>query len=189
MPYIIITTQIRSETGPTLCGDEYQDVELMEKIGAKLIKEQGQSFQHFVCPDPPRVVLDRLGNLGYKLVGQCGCGQTVLWTMYKDEWMQTVLWTMYKNEWMWTMIENLIFSEVTLCLFTLDHLVSWFLQEMHVRDFKSILVKAHTLLPLIFGRGWPKIKGSKVYNYFRDWCIRYIILVKLQQIAVRWDIF
>ena len=85
MPYLILSTQIRSEAGPTLCGDEQQDVELMEKIGAKLTQEQGQSFKHFVCPDPPRVVLDRLDKLGYHLVGQCGCGQTVLWTLHKSE--------------------------------------------------------------------------------------------------------
>ena len=82
---MIISTQIRSEAGPTLCGDEHQDVQLMEQIGAKLTQEQGQSFKNFVCPDPPRIVLDRLAKLGYSMVGQCGCGQTVLWTLYKPE--------------------------------------------------------------------------------------------------------
>ena len=34
--YLIISTQIRSENGPTLCGDEKQDPVLMQRIGAVL---------------------------------------------------------------------------------------------------------------------------------------------------------
>lgn len=36
MPYIIISVQIRTELGPTLCGDEFQDPKLMSQIGAEL---------------------------------------------------------------------------------------------------------------------------------------------------------
>ena len=34
--YLIISTQIRTENGPTLCGDEKQDPVLMQRIGAVL---------------------------------------------------------------------------------------------------------------------------------------------------------
>ena len=84
MPYLIISTQIRSECGPTLCGDEHQDVNLMSRICAALTKEPGQPFKHFVSPDPPRVVLDKLEKEGYKVISSTGCGQTVLWTLYKE---------------------------------------------------------------------------------------------------------
>lgn len=36
MSYVIISTQIRTEVGPTLCGDEFQDQDLMNWIGATL---------------------------------------------------------------------------------------------------------------------------------------------------------
>ena len=38
MPYLIISVQIRTEVGPTLCGDEKQDADLMKSIGAELKK-------------------------------------------------------------------------------------------------------------------------------------------------------
>jgi len=84
MPYIIISTQIRIENGPTLCGDENQDTDLMLQLGAALKEEAGQSFKHYQSPDPPRIVLDRLEVLGYKVVATSGCGQTIIWTLRKD---------------------------------------------------------------------------------------------------------
>ena len=36
MSYIIISVQIRYENGPTRCGDEKSDPELMKEIGAEL---------------------------------------------------------------------------------------------------------------------------------------------------------
>ena len=85
MPYVIISVQIRSEKGPTLCGDESQDPALMASIGATLTKEVGQTFNHYVCADPPRIVLNKLETQGYKVISMTGCGQTVLWTCHKDD--------------------------------------------------------------------------------------------------------
>ena len=83
MPYMIISVQIRSEKGPTLCGDEGQDPALMSAIGATITQEAGQTFKHYVCADPPRIVLDRLEGQGYKVVSSTGCGQTLIWTLHK----------------------------------------------------------------------------------------------------------
>jgi len=56
----------------------------MLQLGAVLKEEAGQSFKHYQSPDPPRVVLDRLEVLGYKVVATSGCGQTIIWTLRKD---------------------------------------------------------------------------------------------------------
>ena len=85
MPYVFISVQIRSEKGPTLCGDEQQDPMLMKSLGAALTHDVGQSFKHYVCPDPPRVVLNRIEEQGYKVIACTGAGQTVMWTCYKGE--------------------------------------------------------------------------------------------------------
>lgn len=84
MSYVIISTQIRTEVGPTLCGDEFQDQDLMNWIGATLQRSPGQSFKHYESPDPPRVVLEKLEQRRYTVVGFTGCGQTVLWTLRKN---------------------------------------------------------------------------------------------------------
>ena len=34
--YIIISTQIRYENGPTRCGDEFSDINIMSTLGAVL---------------------------------------------------------------------------------------------------------------------------------------------------------
>jgi len=34
MPYVLISTQIRVEVGPTMVGDEHSDPELMQYLGA-----------------------------------------------------------------------------------------------------------------------------------------------------------
>lgn len=36
--YIIISTQIRYENGPTRCGDQFSDAQLMSSLGAVSIK-------------------------------------------------------------------------------------------------------------------------------------------------------
>lgn len=41
MPYVLISTQIRLENGPTVCGDEQSDADLMKYLGAELIEESG----------------------------------------------------------------------------------------------------------------------------------------------------
>ena len=37
------------------------------------------------CPDPPRLVLDRLEDLGYKVIAVTGVGQTCIWTLHKEK--------------------------------------------------------------------------------------------------------
>lgn len=43
--YIIISTQIRYENGPTRCGDEFSDAQLMSSLGAVLT--EGKTFLQF----------------------------------------------------------------------------------------------------------------------------------------------
>lgn len=83
MPYILISTQIRLECGPTICGDEKSDPELMSYLGASLMQQVGNNFKEYRSPDRPRIILDKLDARGYKLVGATGVGQTMIWTMYR----------------------------------------------------------------------------------------------------------
>ena len=39
--YVLITTQIRLENGPTICGDELSDPVLMAKLEAQLVTDAG----------------------------------------------------------------------------------------------------------------------------------------------------
>ncbi|XP_071492849.1 GTP cyclohydrolase 1 feedback regulatory protein-like [Diadema antillarum] len=84
MPYVIISTQIRLECGPTICGDAESDPELMEYLGASLIKQVGNNFKEYRSPDVPRVILNRLEKVGYRVVTQTGVGQTTIWTLHKE---------------------------------------------------------------------------------------------------------
>ena len=44
MPYVLISTQIRLECGPTFCGDEDSNPELMKYLGAELTQEAGNTL-------------------------------------------------------------------------------------------------------------------------------------------------
>jgi len=44
MPHVIVTAQIRIETGPTYVGDEHSDPELMLKLEADKFKEPGNNL-------------------------------------------------------------------------------------------------------------------------------------------------
>ncbi|XP_071835269.1 GTP cyclohydrolase 1 feedback regulatory protein-like [Apostichopus japonicus] len=83
MPYVLISTQIRLECGPTICGDEKSDQGLMAYLGATLTQQIGNNFSEYRSDHPPRIVLDLLESKGYTLVSQCGVGQTVIWTLCK----------------------------------------------------------------------------------------------------------
>ena len=37
------------------------------------------------CPDPPRIVLNKLEVKGYKVVAVTGVGQTCIWTLHKPK--------------------------------------------------------------------------------------------------------
>ena len=45
MPYILVTTQIRLETGPCIVGDENSDPEIMKYLEAEVQREKGQFFK------------------------------------------------------------------------------------------------------------------------------------------------
>ncbi|XP_061405885.1 GTP cyclohydrolase 1 feedback regulatory protein [Lethenteron reissneri] len=83
MPYILISTQIRLESGPTTVGDELSDPELMAFLGAQKVTELGNNFSEYRVQTMPRVVLDKLASRGYEVVSMCGVGQTLIWCLYK----------------------------------------------------------------------------------------------------------
>ncbi|XP_033625983.1 GTP cyclohydrolase 1 feedback regulatory protein-like isoform X2 [Asterias rubens] len=82
MPYIFVSTQIRLECGPTICGDEHSDPELMNYLGAKLVKQMGNNFTEWRTEYLPRLVLDLLEERGYKVIASTGMGQTMVWTLH-----------------------------------------------------------------------------------------------------------
>ncbi|KAG8560510.1 hypothetical protein GDO81_015017 [Engystomops pustulosus] len=84
MPYILISTQIRMETGPTIVGDECSDPALMEQLGATKRTVLGNNFAEYVVNEPPRVTLDRLEALGFRVVSMTGVGQTLVWCLHKE---------------------------------------------------------------------------------------------------------
>lgn len=84
MPYLLISTQVRLENGPTIVGDADSDPRLMEQLGAKRIQQLGNNFVEYLTPDVPRAVLDKLEKLGWKVVAMTGVGQTCCWTLHKE---------------------------------------------------------------------------------------------------------
>ncbi|XP_005990837.1 GTP cyclohydrolase 1 feedback regulatory protein [Latimeria chalumnae] len=84
MPYVLVSTQIRLETGPTIVGDEHSDPSLMEYLGAEKSTMLGNNFSEYHVDDPPRIVLDKLEMAGYQLVSMTGVGQTLVWCLHKE---------------------------------------------------------------------------------------------------------
>ncbi|VDM58247.1 unnamed protein product [Angiostrongylus costaricensis] len=68
MPYMLISTQIRLEVGPTFVGDGYSDKGLMEKLRAKPSQQLGNEFVEYMTALAPRQVLDILESEGWKVV-------------------------------------------------------------------------------------------------------------------------
>ena len=66
-------------------GDKWSDPELMEKLSAKMQTLLGNDFPEYRTDDPPRVVLDKLWKMGYKVVGMTGIGQTCAWTLFRED--------------------------------------------------------------------------------------------------------
>ncbi|CAL8272301.1 unnamed protein product [Merluccius merluccius] len=84
MPYILISTQIRLETGPTNVGDEYSDPAVMHYLGARKTTMLGNNFSEYHVDDPPRVVLNKLEQLGFRVLSMTGVGQTLVWCLHRE---------------------------------------------------------------------------------------------------------
>ncbi|KAG9268171.1 GTP cyclohydrolase 1 feedback regulatory protein isoform X1 [Astyanax mexicanus] len=84
MPYLLISTQIRLETGPTMVGDEFSDPSIMSYLGARKTTMLGNNFSEYHVDEPPRMVLDKLEKIGYKVVTMTGVGQTLVWCLHKE---------------------------------------------------------------------------------------------------------
>uniref|UniRef100_A0A1A8HAD4 GTP cyclohydrolase 1 feedback regulatory protein n=2 Tax=Nothobranchius korthausae TaxID=1143690 RepID=A0A1A8HAD4_9TELE len=84
MPYLLISTQIRLESGPTNVGDEFSDPEVMNYLGARKTTMLGNNFSEYHVDDPPRVVLDKLEKLGFRVLAMTGVGQTLVWCLHKE---------------------------------------------------------------------------------------------------------
>ncbi|KAL6739487.1 hypothetical protein Aduo_012933 [Ancylostoma duodenale] len=88
MPYMLISTQIRLEAGPTFVGDGDSDKGLMERLQAKPSQQLGNefvaSYSEYVTPLSPRLVLDILEEEGWKVIAMAGIGQTCAWTLHRN---------------------------------------------------------------------------------------------------------
>jgi hypothetical protein len=68
MEHVLVSTQIRCETGPTVVGDTDSDPQLMAQLGAKKIYRIGNTFAEYMTEWAPRRVLDRLSQLGFRVI-------------------------------------------------------------------------------------------------------------------------
>ncbi|VDO71294.1 unnamed protein product [Heligmosomoides polygyrus] len=68
MPYLLISTQIRLEIGPTFVGDSESDQALMERLQAKPSRQLGNEFVEYMTSLTPRQVLNILEKEGWKVV-------------------------------------------------------------------------------------------------------------------------
>ncbi|KAM9466030.1 GTP cyclohydrolase 1 feedback regulatory protein [Clarias gariepinus] len=84
MPYILISTQIRLETGPTMVGDEFSDPAIMSYLGARKTTQLGNNFSEYHVDEPPRLVLDKLEKKGFRVVSMTGVGQSLVWCLHKE---------------------------------------------------------------------------------------------------------
>ena len=73
--------------GPTVCGDMAADSTLMQLLGAKIPKQGEKEYtpikdqRVFVSQHPPRVVLDLLRTVGFRIVGFSGADRGYAWTL------------------------------------------------------------------------------------------------------------
>ncbi|XP_029589359.1 GTP cyclohydrolase 1 feedback regulatory protein-like [Salmo trutta] len=84
MQYILISTLLHLETGPTTVGDEFSDTSIINYLGARKTKKLGNNFWEYHVEDSPWVVLDKLEKVGFSVVTMTGVGQTMVWCLNKD---------------------------------------------------------------------------------------------------------
>uniref|UniRef100_A0A803W8N1 GTP cyclohydrolase 1 feedback regulatory protein n=2 Tax=Passeriformes TaxID=9126 RepID=A0A803W8N1_FICAL len=75
---------VPQEAGPTMVGDEHSDPHLMSILGATKRSTLGNNFCEYYVNDAPRVVLDKLESLGYRVVSMTGVGQTLVWCLHRE---------------------------------------------------------------------------------------------------------
>ncbi|NXR32530.1 GFRP protein, partial [Zosterops hypoxanthus] len=75
---------VLQEAGPTMVGDENSDPHLMSVLGAKKRTMLGNNFSEYYVNDAPRMVLDKLESLGYRVVSMTGVGQTLVWCLHRE---------------------------------------------------------------------------------------------------------
>ncbi|RXN35031.1 GTP cyclohydrolase 1 feedback regulatory [Labeo rohita] len=73
-----------AETGPTMVGDEFSDPSIMNYLGARKTTILGNNFSEYHVDEPPRLVLDKLDKIGYRVVSMTGVGQTLVWCLHKE---------------------------------------------------------------------------------------------------------
>ncbi|CAM1325444.1 Uncharacterised protein g8949 [Pycnogonum litorale] len=83
MPYLFVSTQIRLEEGPTIVGDEHVDVSIMEYLAAQKVTPLGNNSPQYKTKLAPRIILNKLEELGYIVISSVGIGQTCVWTLHK----------------------------------------------------------------------------------------------------------
>jgi hypothetical protein len=74
MPYLLVSTQTRLETGPTMVGDADSDPSLMMELNATPSKQLGNNFVEYTTTWTPRIVLNRLEELGWSVIAMAGIG-------------------------------------------------------------------------------------------------------------------
>lgn len=90
MPYVIVATQMIDDGprgmiyGPTVVGDQHSDPILMGQLNASVTKILGYNFFQFTTEDLPRVVLDKLDGLGYRVVAMTGTYPEWSWILHKE---------------------------------------------------------------------------------------------------------
>ncbi|KAI6171771.1 GTP cyclohydrolase 1 feedback regulatory protein [Aphelenchoides besseyi] len=85
--YILVSTQIRCETGPCVVGDEESDPVLMATVDGSLVSRLGNTYSEYVTQWPVRRVLNRLAQSGFRVIAMSGIGQTWLvsiWTLGRE---------------------------------------------------------------------------------------------------------
>ncbi|KAK4312564.1 hypothetical protein Pmani_016029 [Petrolisthes manimaculis] len=83
MPYMIISTEMRMDTGPTCVGDYMSDPKLMAYLEADLNQDPVRPKSCYCTKLLPRQVLNLLEVKGWKVVSSTGIGQTCVWTLHQ----------------------------------------------------------------------------------------------------------